>query len=297
MPDEKRKEIKMGFYDIFELKVLYDKRSEFQDIRVDGSEIGKVLFLDNIIQLTTWDSHRYHECMAVVPYLYTRFAKNILILGGGDGQSAKTLLDTFPEIETIVMVELDKDVVTVARGFFDFPDNHKLKIVYQDAREWVKASAGRKVFDLVIADYTDPSFIYAAKLFTTDHFVDIQQLMKPNGVFAVQMISPLANPKATSCLISTMKTAFPKHMVAPYKVHMPMQPAPAHQGFCLASPQPMQLQVPQGMKYLNSFNIMSMFWFDNDEKYIEMSASTEKNLLYHRLCREMYNKDIKEWSE
>jgi spermidine synthase len=287
----------MGFYDLFELKVLYDKRSEFQDIRVEGSEIGKVLYLDNIIQLTTWDAHRYHECMAVVPYLFTRFAKNILILGGGDGFSAKTLLNTFPEIETIVMVEIDKDVVTVARGFFEFPETPKLKVVYQDAREWVRANAGKKVFDLVIADYTDPTFVYAAKLFTTEHFVDIQQVMKPTGVFAVQMVSPLANPKATSCMMTTMRAAFPKHLVSPYTVHMPWQPAPAHQGFCLASPQPMQLQVPQGLQYLNSFNIMSIFWFDNDEKYIEMPASTEGNLLYHRLCKEMYSRDLDEWKE
>jgi spermidine synthase len=285
----------MGYYDIFELKVLYDKRSDYQDIRIEGSELGKVLFLDNIIQLTTWDSHRYHECIAVVPYLFTRFAKNILILGGGDGHAARTLLDTFPEIETIVLVELDKDVVTVSRGFLEFPDSAKLRIVYQDAREWVKAHAGKNVFDLVIADYTDPSFIHAAKLFTVEHFQDIQKLMKPDGVFATQMISPLANPKAASCLIATMKHAFPKHIIAPYKVHMPLQPAPAQQGFCLATPQPMQLQVPQGMKYLNGSNINSIFWFDNDEMYVEMPPSTEDNVLYHRLSKEMYSRTVDEW--
>lgn len=293
-----KKGIAMGdFYDVFKLETLYDKKSEYQHIKVEGSKLGKILYLDDIIQLTTWDAHRYHECMAIVPYMFTRMAKNVLILGGGDGYSAKTLLKTYPEIETIVMVEIDKDVVMVARGFLDFPEDQRIKIIYQDAREWIKVNAGRKVFDLVLADYTDPSFIYAAKLFTTEHFVDIQQVMKPNGVFAIQMVSPLADPKGTSCLVSTMKAAFPEHFIAPYKVHMPMQPAPAHQGFCIASPQPIQLQVPQGMQYLNGFNIMSMFWFDNDEKYIEMPPSTEKNLLYHRLAGEMYNRNIEEWEE
>ena len=285
----------MGYYDLFELKVLYDKRSQYQSIKIEGSEVGKVLYLDDVIQLTTWDAHRYHECMAIVPYMFTRFAKNILILGGGDGYSAKTLLNIFPDIETIVIVELDKDVVTIARGFFDFPDDGRIKVIYQDAREWVKANAGKKVFDLVIGDYTSPSFIHAAKLFTVEHFMDIQQLMKPEGVFAVQMTSPLGNPKATSCMIATMKTAFPNYIIAPYKVHMPFQPAPAHQGFCLASPQPIQLQVPQGTQFLNGFNIMSIFWFDNDERYIEMEPSTESNLLYHKIHLEMYSRDVNEW--
>jgi len=276
---------------------LYSHRSAYQKIEVYGNEFGRMLLLDGVIQFTTADQHRYHEAMAVVPYLFTQFARRVLILGGGDGYAAGLLLRTFP-IQELVMVEIDREVIDVSRAFFDFPSDKRLKIRNTDAWEFVKAEAGKRKYDLVIGDYTDPSHPYSARLFTVEHLQAIEGLLSPTGVFAIQMVSPFANPKAASCLVTTLSKSFPGRMVLPYRVYLPYHPPPGQQGFCLATPQTMQLQVPSDLMFLNPASLNSLFTLGNDEVYGEaMPESTETNLLYSRLYRMAFSHTEREWRE
>jgi len=271
---------------------LYDKHSKYQHIEVYGNEVGRSLVLDGKIQLITGDAHRYHEAMAVVPYLFTRFAKRVLILGGGDGYAAKTLLDYFP-VEEVAIVDIDPEVIEVSKAFFEFPDDQRVKVINEDAWEFVNKDKGK--WEMVLADYTDPSAPHAARLFTVDHFKAIEKCMTKYGVFSVQMVAPFFNPKAASCLVSTIAHAFPRKNALPYRIYLPFHHAAAQQGFCAAVPGAIQLQLPQGLRFINQYNIMSMFWLDGDEGYVEMPESTEENLLYAQLYRKPFDHNVKDW--
>jgi spermidine synthase len=275
-------------------KEVFNHHSKYQLIQVLENDLGRILALDGRIQVTTFDWHRYHECMAIVPYLFTPFAKDILILGGGDGYCAKVLLDNYNDyIKSITIVDIDKEVIQVSKAFFEFPSDKRIKVFNIDAWDFVKKWDGK--FDLILADYTDPIFSYASNLFTVEHLSDIHDILSDKGVFCIQMIAPFINPKAASCLVSTVSYAFNDCYTMPYRVHMPMYPPPGQQGFCLASKQPMQLQVPQGLRFLNHLNIQSIFWLDNDECYEQVEPSTLDNLLYKQLFSLMFSRDIEEW--
>jgi len=277
------------------VKKLYDHKSKYQHIEVYGNELGKALLLDGVIQLTTGDAHRYHEAMAVVPYLFTQFATRILILGGGDGYAATTLLEYFP-VEEITIIEIDPEVVEVGKAFFDFPANEKRVTVKNlDAWEYVLSTPNQ--YDLILADYTDPSHPFAARLFTVEHFKAINKCLVDKGVFCTQMVAPFANPKAASCLVSTIAKGFEGRTPAPYRIHLPFHPPPAQQGFCMAIPKgaTIQLQVPGNLRFINPYNINSIFWLDNDERYTEVPESTESNLLYSQLYQTAYDGNIEEW--
>ncbi|MHA2066789.1 MAG: spermine/spermidine synthase domain-containing protein, partial [Candidatus Thorarchaeota archaeon] len=141
-------------------KELFKHQSPYQLIQIheDKFGIGRILLLDEVMQLTTYDQHRYHESLVVVPYLHTRYAENIAILGGGDGYAAKTLLDNFP-VKSITLVDIDPAVVEASKAFLDFPDDPRVTVVYEDAGTWISTAEG---YDLIIADYTDPGFTPAA---------------------------------------------------------------------------------------------------------------------------------------
>jgi spermidine synthase len=285
------------------LNKIYEHRSAYQLIQVfeDANRLGRLLALDGAIQLTTFDQHRYHECLGVVPYLFTRHARRVAVLGGGDGYLARLLLTVFP-IEHLTLVDIDPDVVETARTFFEFPDDERLEIIHADAADWVRGDvvgqeAGGR-YDLIIADYTDPTSPYSVGLYTIEHFGEIcKERLSGEGVFATQMVSPYSHPKAAGCLIRTMADAFPGRRVYPYKVHMPMYMPPSQQGFCMVSPNPMLLHVPPGLRYLNMQTVQSVFWLANDEMYDlgGVEPSTRARPLYSYFFGTKYEHNPEEW--
>jgi spermidine synthase len=293
----------MRLQDVKGLKRIYEYRSRYQLIQVweDDHGLGRIMTLDGAIQLTTYDQHRYHECLGVIPYLFTKYARSVAILGGGDGYVAKLLLNTFP-IERMTLVDIDPDVVETARTFFEFPDDARLDIVHADAADWVRGDVvgtdADRTYDLVIADYTDPTAPYSVDLYTIEHFSEIRKRrMASGGVFATQMVSPYSHPKAAGCLIKTLIDSFPGYGVFPYKVHLPMHPPPGQNGFCLAAPGPLQLQLPKGLRYLNLHTAQSVFGFGNDEIYdlSGVDPSTEERPLYSYFFRTAYQHRMDEW--
>ncbi len=293
----------MKMEDIKGLKRIYEYRSRYQLIQVweDAQGLGRILTLDGIVQLTTYDQHRYHECLGIIPYMFTQHARRVAVLGGGDGYLARLLLAVFP-IEKLTLVELDPDVVETARTFLDFPDDSRLDIVHADAADWVRGDVAEQdtagEYELIIADYTDPTAPYSVGLYTVEHFEEIRKgKLAKDGVFATQMVSPYVQPKAAGCLVRTMSAAFPKYAVFPYKVHLPLHTPPSQNGFCLATPRPVQMQVPPGLAYLNPNTAQSVFWFGNDEMYdlSHLEASTRKNLQYAYFFKSPYQREIDEW--
>jgi hypothetical protein len=75
----------IGFYQAIEMvpnSLIYAKQSKFQSIEVHQSRFfGKVLVIDECIQLTERDADSYNEMMAHVPMFQHRDPKRVLIIG------------------------------------------------------------------------------------------------------------------------------------------------------------------------------------------------------------------------
>ena len=100
---------------VFERKrLIVSEKSPFQSIEISDLDIlGRVLVLDNVIQLSELDCDRYHETFAHIPMSNLPKAKRVLILGGGDGILAKELLKY--EGLIIDMVDIDERVCTLSK--------------------------------------------------------------------------------------------------------------------------------------------------------------------------------------
>jgi spermidine synthase len=142
---------------------LYYKTSSHH-LQTDKQEVdilespswGTMLFLDGTLQSTTKDELIYHSAL-VHPLMTSLINKNkILILGGGEGATAREVL-RWP-VETVTMVDYDKELVEHmkvnghmwSKGAFDDP---RLNIVYDDA--WVFLQS-KPIYDGIIIDLTDP---------------------------------------------------------------------------------------------------------------------------------------------
>ncbi len=169
-------------------EVLYDSATDHQRLVVfENGRFGRVLTLDGVVQTTEGDNAIYHEMLTHVPVLAHGHAKDVLIIGGGDGGMAREVLK-HSTVERVTMVEIDAGVVDfsntylpqLSQGAFDDP---RLELVIADGAAFVKDT--EKHFDVIIVDSTDPVGP-GEVLFTDTFYGHAKRCLKPEGILVTQ---------------------------------------------------------------------------------------------------------------
>ncbi|MDX9874986.1 MAG: polyamine aminopropyltransferase [Spongiibacteraceae bacterium] len=178
-----------GYAQTFEVReVLFEHRTEHQHLVIfDTPSFGRVMALDGAIQTTERDEFIYHEMLAHVPLFAHGQARDVLIVGGGDGGMLREVLK-HPGVERVVMVEIDRSVIDLcthyfpnhSQGAFDSP---RAEIIVGDGVEYVGSTDRR--FDVVLSDSTDPAGP-AEVLFTERFYSGVKRCLKEGGIFAAQ---------------------------------------------------------------------------------------------------------------
>jgi spermidine synthase len=208
------------FYD----DIVFSKRSKYQEIVLTRSGEEFRLYLDGSLQFSTFDEYRYHE-MLVYPALalHPQDRKRVLILGGGDGIAVGYVLK-WKGVENITLVELDPEIINLARSNSSFKminknslEDERVEVVTGDAYRYL--TDVRRKFDLIIADFPDPHDETISKLYTTEFFMMVKRTLAPGGIFVTQSTSPLFAREAFWCINTTLEKVF-RH-VLPYHVFIP----------------------------------------------------------------------------
>lgn len=169
-------------------KVLFEDKTEHQHlVLLENQTFGKVLMLDGVTQVTTADEFIYHEMMSHVPILAHGEARDVLIVGGGDGGLAEEVLK-HASVERLTQVEIDPAVVDFTKEHFaemNAPifDDPRFDLVIADGVDFVATTDKR--FDVVIVDSTDP-IGPGAVLFTREFYASVKRSLKPGGVLVTQ---------------------------------------------------------------------------------------------------------------
>ena len=178
-----------GYHQGFRVKdVLFESKTEHQHLVIfESVDFGRVMALDGVIQTTERDEFVYHEMLAHVPLFAHRAAKDVLIIGGGDGGLLREVL-RHPEIERAVQVEIDQAVIDMCVEYLPRHsngayENPKAEIVIGDGIDYVR-NCDRQ-FDVILSDSTDP-IGPGEVLFTSPFYEGIKRCLKPGGVFAAQ---------------------------------------------------------------------------------------------------------------
>ena len=97
---------------------LCDIKSAYQHIEIfETVNLGRLLMLDGIVQLTSFDEFAYHEMMAHLPfYACSRLPERALVIGGGDGGVLRELA-RHPELKKLDICEIDGEVIKAARKY------------------------------------------------------------------------------------------------------------------------------------------------------------------------------------
>ena len=210
-----------GFY-IRASRLLGEWQTRYQKMQIyETAQYGKLFRLDGFNMTSERDEFVYHENL-VHPALTAHNApKNVLIVGGGDGGSSEEALK-HPSIERVTMVEIDADVIQVAREHFQAVhngvfDNRKLRVVLEDGMKFMRDTAER--FDLIILDLNDPVGP-AEALYSTEFFQHCRSALAPGGALALHIGSPVARPERVAELAARLNSVF--RIVRPYTMFVPL---------------------------------------------------------------------------
>ncbi|MEJ2122248.1 MAG: polyamine aminopropyltransferase [Alphaproteobacteria bacterium] len=173
--------------------ILHREATAHQDLIIfENKRFGRVLALDGVIQTTEGDEYVYHEMLVHMPVLGHGAAKDVLIVGGGDGGALREVL-RHKTVERAVQVEIDASVIEMCReylpnhsaGAFDDP---RAEVVIADGAAFVAETAeaenGRR-FDVIIIDSTDPAGP-GEVLFSQAFYGDCKRCLNPGGVIVTQ---------------------------------------------------------------------------------------------------------------
>jgi len=193
-------------------EVFFDVQSPFQRVRIlESYKYGKMLALDDMVMTTEQDEFHYHEMISHPAMFTLENAKNILVIGGGDGGTVREIL-RHESVEKVTMVEIDGAVIDACKEFLPTIaaafDNPKLELIVGDGIDFLK-SAKANSYDLIIVDGSDPVGP-AEGLFSVEFYTNCRNALKETGMLVAQGESPKFNEKAFIELNYTLQGIFGK---------------------------------------------------------------------------------------
>lgn len=189
-------------------EIIYAKTTHYQRIVVTRWHDDVRLFLNNNLQFSSRDEYRYHEAL-VHPALQTLpAARNVLVLGGGDGMAVREILK-HPQIESVTLVDLDTAMTTLFRTSAmltklngDSLNSPKVRIINDDALRWLEQHG--ESFDFIVVDFPDPSNYSLGKLYSTAFYRLLERHLRPQGLMVIQATSPLYARKSFWTIAATL---------------------------------------------------------------------------------------------
>ncbi|MDH7576356.1 MAG: polyamine aminopropyltransferase [Bacillota bacterium] len=192
-------------------KTIYTEQTAYQHLAIiDTVEFGRALVLDGIIQTTVSDEFIYHEMIAHVPMFTHPNPRQVLIVGGGDGGTAREVLK-HPTVEKVDLVEIDERVVAVCRTYLPetacaFADA-RVNVIIENGLDYVGKQKGK--YDVLIVDSSDPVGP-ATELFRKEFYDSVFRSLKDDGLFVAQTDSPFFSQKIFQRINRDIRSIFPR---------------------------------------------------------------------------------------
>jgi spermidine synthase len=139
--------------------------------------------LDNPFETDIEYVNYLHLALAVVPA-----PRSALLIGLGGGSLAKRMWRDYPSLE-IDAVEIDEQVVKIAREFFALPQDERIRIFIDDGRAFLGYCAEQ--YDLIVVDAFDDDHV-PRQLLTEEFLLACRDHLSVEGAVAYNLIGAVA---------------------------------------------------------------------------------------------------------
>ena len=192
-------------------KVLYEKASAYSNIIVTEDESG--------LRVLRFERSGARQSIAkpgdptYLGFAYTRVAfiglalseepRRIMIVGLGGGTMPMFLRNYYSDA-TIDAVDIDPDVVHVAKEYFGFREDEKMRAHVGDGRQFVESA--REPYDVIFLDAFGTSNV-PPHLTTVEFLRAVRRAVKPGGVVVGNVWGRAVNPLYDS-MVRTYQEVF-----------------------------------------------------------------------------------------
>ena len=188
-PDEKLLDIINS--KVFNDKVLYQKQSNFHNIKVVENEIGRFLHYKDTYQAGFINTPVYKGNLPYInyftlPYLINPKVKNILLIGFGTGRIVNNWEMLFNNIKSIDVVDIEENIFYIAEKFFDFKKSQKVNYILQDGIVYLREN--KKKYDLIVVDVASDEGI-DERFLSEEYLKLIKKSLTTNGIFVSNLCS------------------------------------------------------------------------------------------------------------
>ncbi|NKB67237.1 MAG: polyamine aminopropyltransferase [Candidatus Latescibacteria bacterium] len=247
-------------------RIIHSEQSTYQRIVLTQWRDDYRLYLDGHLQFAAVDEYRYHEALVHPAMVQTRHPQRVLIIGGGDGLSAREVLK-YPEVEQVDLVDLDPAVTLLGQRHLALTglnqnalNNPKVRVLNRDAFLFLQQA--HQAYGAIIIDLPDPREETLAKLYSVEGYKLCLRLLSPGGVLVTQATSPYYARRAYWSIGATLQAAG----LAVVSYHTPV-PSFGEWGFHLASLEPLDwtnLSFTVPRRFINEPLFRTMLVFDAD---------------------------------
>ena len=289
---------------LFQDHVIYSEQTPYQKLSLTSwKKRDYRLYINGNIQFASIDEYRYHEALTHLPMSLVPHARDVLILGGGDGLVVKQLRTHYPDLASIVMVDLDPKMTEFARIHPTMRrlnegamEDERLQIHNVDAFNYVRDMELDRKFDAIIIDLPDPNNESLAKLYSREFYLYVRARLKPLGVMVTQSSAFYFAPNSFWCIHKTIEQAFcprqgtcdpDRPNVVPYHA---LVPTFGDWGFNLARAEPMEpatfrLPKDKTFEFLDDDTLQSMLNIPKDvqERDVKINRRFEPVLIRYYL--------------
>lgn len=259
---------------LFADEVVFSRVTHYQRIVLTRWKEEVRLFLNAHLQFSSRDEYRYHEALVHPGLAAVPQAREVLVLGGGDGLAVREIL-RYPNIQHVTLVDLDPEMTKLFRTHSKLVElnqgslnNPKVRVVNRDAFVWLDET--QQMFDFVVVDFPDPTSFALSKLYTTAFYRILEKHISAQGLFVVQSTSPLFARHSFWCVDATIKATGLKTW--PYHVYVPSF---GEWGYVLAGRRDFTppRDLPGGLRFLTPDNVAPLFTFPADMASIPVDVN------------------------
>jgi spermidine synthase len=194
--------------------LVYEKETLYSHLDVIDNGNIRTLYLDGNIHSQMYKDKPEELANAYTKYFHLGFlfnpnAKDVLFVGGGGFSGPKNFLSTYSDVH-IDVVEIDPDVISTARDYFNLPanDGSRLMIYNDDARNFL--SKTEKKYDLIILDAFSKNYV-PFHLMTLEYFQLLDKKLTSDGIIISNNIGSMIGDRSDiiRAVYKTISQVFP----------------------------------------------------------------------------------------
>jgi spermidine synthase len=205
--------VSLGWSPVAWAKTLMQKDTFYHRIRIEEDDEARYMYFDRTLQsaMTLKDPtalRLIYSRYTSLGFTFRADAKKMLLIGLGGGSIPKKLNKEFPNLE-IDAVELDPEVIKIAKDHFNIKESKQLRLHAQDGRLFLTRTQNQ--YDIIMLDayFTDAMPFHLA---TKQFFELAQKKLTPNGVIVANLISAVTGPsgKIARAFARTLRQVYPQ---------------------------------------------------------------------------------------